>query len=312
MNRLKPDPYCVSGNLLCHTALNLGTPEGLVAGISNLQNLLDFTTTSTWSEDKLLSERRSHRLELPAAFFWSRVLSNIMPKWTLTPIQQSRFFPLERTSRVVVSYIPERRVKAEEQNQGTADGAAAGFAVGQERQTRCTSCLLGAHPKVSVHKVERGMTEWTRNSVVFFGQVWEVTTKFKCWQTEWEWTHKSRQLRLSQTSESHWLKPCKLLWSFCPSLALELGTGRTGVAPKLSCLASCCSSIHPTSFKACLKCTYRTRQKMSSSSLKWHKIAKTTRRERWWSCWKENWNNLKDSALFSLLSAWRRYLDKGF
>lgn len=53
------------------------------------------------------------------------------------------------------------------------------------------------------------------------------------------------------------------------------------MAPKPICLTSCCSSIHPTSFKACLKYMYRTRQKMSLSSLKWHKIAKTTRRERW-------------------------------
>lgn len=159
-------------------------------------------------------------------------------------------------------------------------------------------------PRVSAHKVERGMTKWTRDSMVFFGQVWEVTTKLKCWQTEWEWTHRFRQLRLSQTSESHcWHFVLPWPWNWAQEQAM---------APKPSCLASCCSSIHPTSFKACLKCMYRTRQKMSLSSLKWHKIAKTTRRERWWSCWKENWNNLKDSALFSLLSARRRYLDKGF
>lgn len=47
----------------------------------------------------------------------------------------------------MVSYIPERRVEAEEQWQGTAAGAAAGFAVGQERQTRCTSYFLRVRSK---------------------------------------------------------------------------------------------------------------------------------------------------------------------
>lgn len=169
INRLKPDPYCVSGNLLCHTAPNLGTPEGPVTGpvIYKIWWILDFTTTSTWTEDKLLSERRWHRLELGAAFR-SRVLSNIMPKWTLTPILQSRFFPLEHTSRVVVSYIPERRVEAEEQRQGTA---------GVCRGTGTTDTLYLVFP--SGHIQEYPRTRWNVEWQNGHGTPWYSLGKFE-------------------------------------------------------------------------------------------------------------------------------------
>lgn len=92
-----------------------------------------------------------------------------MPKRTLTPIQQSRFFLVEHTSRVVVSYIPERRVEAEEQCQGTAAGAAAGFAVGQERQTRCTLYFLRVRSK-SIRA--RGGTWNDKMNTGFDGILW--------------------------------------------------------------------------------------------------------------------------------------------
>jgi len=69
INKLKTDPYCVSGKLLCHTALNLGpSSRGPGGWITNLQTLLDFITTSTGTKYTLLSKRPFHHPGLRAAF----------------------------------------------------------------------------------------------------------------------------------------------------------------------------------------------------------------------------------------------------
>lgn len=235
-------------------------------------------------------------------FFWSRVLSKVMPEWTLTPIQQCRFFPLELTSRVVVSYIPERRVKAEEQNQGTADGPTDAFV---------TLCFLRVTSK-SI-RAQGGNVEWQNGHTGTLDAILWASLR----------SNNQVQVLADQSGNGHtnsdswgYPRPLRATGSSHASsfsLALELGMGRTGRGSK-AILPRFLLFLHPP--KPALRPASNARterdKKMSSSSLKWHKIAKTTRRERWWSCWKDNWNNLKDSALFSLLSAWRRYLDKGF
>lgn len=143
-------------------------PEGLVAGSVIYKTCWILQPPPLELRTNCWADGTAWSLEQP---FWSRVLSNIMPKRTLTPIHPTVcFLPAGAQSRVVVSYIPERRVEAEEQHQGRA-AAAEGF-VWHSRDTHAVPRLpFGSHPRVSA--LERGMATPTRDSMVFFGQVWE-------------------------------------------------------------------------------------------------------------------------------------------
>lgn len=175
-----------------------------------------------------------------------------------------------------------------------------------------TLCLIFPSGHIQEYQLERGMATPTRDSMVFFGQVWEVTTKFKCWQTEWEWTHKLRQLRLSQTSESHCLKavltPLGIL-SF-PGL----GRGHRKNSPWLQSHSASHLAVPPSTQPA-LRPASNARTEQDKKCLCRHWSGTKLQRQhdgRGGEAAEENWNNSKDSALFSLLSARRKYLDKGF
>ena len=171
-----------------------------------------------------------------------------------------------------------------------------GLPLGQEQKTHCTLYFLQVRSK-SIH-VQGGTCNDkmnTRLDVILWASL-RSNNQFKCWQTKWERTRKFRQLRLSEqlprpqrvngSSRANSCLRFILPWPWNPPQEEQ------AIAQNSFCLTSLFSSLHPTSFKACLKCTCRTmKKKKSSSSLKWHKIAKTTRWERWWSCLKENWNN---------------------
>lgn len=171
-------------------------------------------------------------------------------------------------------------------------------------------------PRVSGDEAERVRTTWTPDSMVFFGQVWEETTSSSAGrrsgngQTDadgWGYPNGSQDLGEHTAQDMQTLVCISSFPGLKTSRRMNKPSLRTPSAP----LVYCPPSTQPALGPASNLCTEQ-HQRLASSPQKWQKIAKTTRWERWRSGSKENWNHEKDGARFSLLSARRRYLDKGF
>lgn len=138
-----------------------------------------------------------------------------------------------------------------------------GFAFRNKRQ-RHTLCFLQIQES-PCYKVERVMTKRTPDSMVILWASLRSNNQFKCWQSKWEQTSKFRQRRLiptaPETSEGHRLEPSSRF--ILPQPGNQSREGPAIASPPF-CLTSLVflhPSIQPASFKACLKCVYRTIQK---------------------------------------------------
>ena len=176
-------------------------------------------------------------------------------------------------------------------------------AEGPRQRPRCSVCLwdrnkrhtvpcisVRSDPRVSVYKVERVMTKGTPDSMVFFGQVWEVTTSSSAGRPSgnehrnsdsWGHLSSSRGLREPTVPATQTL----VCISSFPGLDSSHGKNKPSLTTHSASLRYLPPSIQPALRPASNACTEQYK-KMSPSSLKWHKIAKTTRWGRWWSCLK--------------------------
>lgn len=146
-----------------------------------------------------------------------------------------------------------------------------------------------------MYKVERVMTKWTPDLMLFFGQVWEVTTSSSAGRPSgnehtnsdsWGYPNSSQEIRESMAQATQTL----VCISSFPGLETSHRKNKPSLKTHPASLLYFPPSSQPALRPASNACTEQYK-KMSSSSLKWHKIAKTTRWERWCSCLKENWNN---------------------